>query len=197
MLLPEPAGLCCHKVTEGETGFDGLIGSLPAEMDVLFYGGTFEGAPLLSALRGSGRPRLFAAGDGCWDRLNFLDPAGGAAEEGEGVLVLSARPEPGVVPGSLEMIARYEQRFGPVVNCAVNAYDATAATLDALQDAAARHRPLDRAALLDALRRSEHRGMAYPEPVCWDDKGDNTAAVTALHVVRGGRFVQTALVRKG
>lgn len=186
-----------HEVTEGETNFNGLVGSLPAEMDALFYGGTYEGAPLLSALRGSGRPQLFAAGDGCWDRLNFLDPAGRAAEEGEGVLVLSACPEPGVAPGSLDMIMRYEQRFGPVVNYAVNAYDATALTLGALRDAAARHWPLDRAALADALRRSEHRGVAYPEPVRWDDKGDNTVAVTALHVVRGGRFVQTALVRKG
>jgi branched-chain amino acid transport system substrate-binding protein len=192
------AVLARHEVAEGETRFDALIGSLPAEMDVLFYGGTYEGAPLLSALRRRGLTQLFAAGDGCWDRPNFLDPAGGAAEEGEGVLILSACPEPGVVPGAAEAAARYERRFGPVLNYAVNTYDATALTLAALRDAiAARGTSPGRAAVLDALRRAEWRGVAYPDPVRWDGRGDNGAAVTALHVVRGGRFVQVALVPRG
>lgn len=123
------AVLARDEAAEGETRFDALADALPAEADVVFYGGTYEGAPLLSALRRRGRPLLFAAGDGCWDRPNFLDPAGAAAEAGEGVLVLSACPQPGTVPGAREMVARYERRFGPVVNYAVNAYDATALTL--------------------------------------------------------------------
>jgi branched-chain amino acid transport system substrate-binding protein len=187
------AVLSRHEVAEGETGFDALVKALPRETDVLFYGGTYEGAPLLAALRRHGRPQLFAAGDGCWDRPNFLDPAAGVAEEGEGVLVLSACPEPGVVPGAREMIARYERRFGPVLNYAVNAYDAAALTLAALRAAAGQAVP-DRAAVLEALRRAEHRGIATPEPVRWDGRGDNRAAVTALHIVRGGRFVQVAMV---
>jgi len=188
------AALSRHEVAEGETGFDALAESLPKEMDVLFYGGTYEGAPLLAALRRRGRPQLFAAGDGCWDRPNFLEPAGRAAEEGEGVLVLSACPEPGVVPGAREMIGRYERRFGPVVNYAVNAYDAAALTLAALRAAATGQTVPDRGAVLEALRRAEHRGIAYPEPARWDGRGDNRAAVTALHVVRNGRFVQVAMV---
>lgn len=186
------AVLARREVAEGETRFDALVAALPAETDVLFYGGTYEGAPLLSALRRTGRTPLFAAGDGCWDRPNFLDPAGPAAEAGEGVLVLSACPQPGVVPGAREMVARYERRFGPVLNYAVNAYDAAALTLAALRDAAA-----SREAVLEALRRTEWRGVAYPGPVRWDGKGDNLAAVTALHVVRGGRFAQVAMVPKG
>ncbi|KGM34956.1 branched-chain amino acid ABC transporter substrate-binding protein [Inquilinus limosus] len=187
--------LARHEVAEGETRFDALADALPADTDVVFYGGTYEGAPLLSALRRRGRPQLFAAGDGCWDRPNFLDPAGAAAEAGEGVLILSACPQPGEVPGAREMVARYERRFGPVLNYAVNAYDAAALTLAALNDAAAVATP-DRDAVLAALRRAEWRGIAYPDPVRWDAKGDNRAAATALHVVRDGRFVQVALVRK-
>ena len=186
-----------HEVTEGQTSFDALVAALPGAMDVLFYGGTYEGAPLLTALRRRGRTELFATGDGCWDRPNFLDVAGRSAEEAEGVLVLSACPEPGVVPGAREMVARYERRFGPVVNYAVNAYDSAALILRALRAAAQQTGRLpNREALVAAIRLMEAQGVAYPDPVRWDANGDNRAAVTALHRVRDGRFVQVAMVPK-
>jgi len=64
----------------------------------VFYGGTFEGAPLLKALRKSGFSQLMATGDGCWDIINFLEPGGHFAEMGEGVLVLSASAAAGDEP---------------------------------------------------------------------------------------------------
>jgi branched-chain amino acid transport system substrate-binding protein len=45
-----------------------------------------------------------------------------------------------------------------------------------------------------AIRGMCFRGIAYEEPVEWDDRGDNLAAVTALHIVAGGRFRQVALI---
>jgi hypothetical protein len=50
-----------------------IVGGLPEDIDVVFYGGTFEGAPLLRALRKGGRDHLFAAGDGCWNVPTFLN----------------------------------------------------------------------------------------------------------------------------
>jgi branched-chain amino acid transport system substrate-binding protein len=67
--------LATHAVREGETAFGELVRQFPADMDVIFYGGTFEGALLLRDLRDAGMAQLFAAGDGCWDVGNFLAPA--------------------------------------------------------------------------------------------------------------------------
>ncbi|WP_280971141.1 MULTISPECIES: ABC transporter substrate-binding protein [unclassified Bradyrhizobium] len=183
--------LSCHRVEEGETKFEALVEQLPRGIDILFYGGTFEGAPLLRTMRTRGRDVLLATGDGCWDRVNFLEPAGAAAEAGEGVLVLSACPEIGRVQGSREFAARYEQRFGQIGNYAVNAYDAAKLLISAIRTVGRR---ADRASVGDAIRHTEWRGIAYPEPVRWDEKGDNVSAVTALHVVKNHRFSQVALI---
>ena len=54
-------------VEEGTTEFGGLVGSFPKNIDLVFYGGTFEGAPLLKAMRAAKLRHLLATGDGCWD----------------------------------------------------------------------------------------------------------------------------------
>jgi branched-chain amino acid transport system substrate-binding protein len=46
-----------------------------------------------------------------------------AATQGEGVLVLSAAPAVGRVPGSAEFAARYQARYRPIATYAVNSYD--------------------------------------------------------------------------
>jgi branched-chain amino acid transport system substrate-binding protein len=109
-----------HQVEEGKKDFLHLVDGLPNSMDVLFYGGTFEGAPILKAMRSRGLKQLFAAGDGCWDIRHFVEPSGVAAGEGEGVLILSACPEIGRVPGSLEFAKCYNLKHGPILNFAVN-----------------------------------------------------------------------------
>jgi branched-chain amino acid transport system substrate-binding protein len=184
-----------RQVREGKKDFAELVAMLPNEMDVLFYGGTFEGAPLLKAMRSSGLHQLMAAGDGCWDVRNFLEPASEAAEQGEGVLVLSACPEVGTVSGSPEFSARYERQFGPIRNYAVNSFDATMMLLSALRTVAASTSACpNRRQILEAMRQAEYQGIAYSEPVRWDAKGDNSSAVTALHIVKGRKFRQVALV---
>jgi branched-chain amino acid transport system substrate-binding protein len=182
-----------HVVAEGTRDFAALVAALPRDIDAVFYGGTFEGAPLLIALRAAGRNALFATGDGCWDVGNLLEPAGEAATAGEGVLVLSACPELGVVEGAREFAARYARRFGAIRNYAVNAYDSAMLVLAAIRKA--RH-PVNRHEVLAALCATEHRGIAYPDPIRWDRRGENRAAVTALHVIRDGRFHQVALIKK-
>jgi branched-chain amino acid transport system substrate-binding protein len=182
------------SVEEGDTAAEDLIATLAVDYDVLFYGGTFEGAGLVRAMRAAGHGQLFAAGDGCWDGLNFLQPAGSAAEAGEGCLVLSATPELGVVPGSLKVAARYERRFGPINNYALNTYDATMMLLTAIATARTGHSRISRTEVTAALRAAPHHGVAYQEPSSWNPAGDNRAAVTALHVVRHGRFAQVDCV---
>jgi hypothetical protein len=65
-----------HRVSEGREDFVALVNGFPEEADLVFYGGTFEGAPLLKEMRTQRYMQLFAAGDGCWDIGNFLVPAG-------------------------------------------------------------------------------------------------------------------------
>jgi hypothetical protein len=65
-----------HRVSEGRDNFVALVNGFPEEADLVFDGGTFEGAPLLKEMRTQRYMRLFAAGDGCWDIGNFLVPAG-------------------------------------------------------------------------------------------------------------------------
>ncbi|MEI9417153.1 hypothetical protein [Mesorhizobium sp. Cs1321R2N1] len=94
------------SVDEGHREFPYLVSGFPSQADLIFYGGIYEGAPLLRAMGAAGDKRLLAIGDGCWDVANFLRPAGGAAEQGEGVLVLSGCPEKGHVAGAFARIMR-------------------------------------------------------------------------------------------
>jgi len=119
-------------VKEGERDFRSLIRQLPKDFDLVFYGGTFEGAPLLKAIRADGYEQLMATGDGCWDQPNFLISAGDAAEIGEAVLVLAASSAIGDVNGSLEFSKKYERQYGPVINYALNAYDTACLLLDTI-----------------------------------------------------------------
>src|SRR5215470_465854 len=111
------------KVTVGQKEFQGLLAELPKDFDVLFFGGIAEAAPVLKEMRTAGLNQLFACGDGCWDVKTFIAPAQGAATQGEGVLVLSAAPALGRVPGSAEFAQRYQARYGPIANYALNSYD--------------------------------------------------------------------------
>jgi branched-chain amino acid transport system substrate-binding protein len=121
-------------VPVGERDFANLVNAFPKDFDMVFYGGAFEGAALLKAMRRAGLRQLFAAGDGCWDTVNFLEPAGYDAAAGEGILVLAATPAFGRVGGSEAFAKRYEQRFGPIINYAVNSYDSTRLLLQAIQE---------------------------------------------------------------
>jgi branched-chain amino acid transport system substrate-binding protein len=183
-----------QTIATGERDFRELLDRLPQDFDFLFYGGMFEGAPILRAMRDAGLEQLFASGDGCWDAIGFLEPTGAAATTGEGVLVLSASPEIGRVPGAREFAERYAHRHGPITNYAVNSYDTTRFLLLAIEVAAkatSRTQP-SRTEMIDAIRRIAFRGIAYADSVEWDAKGDNLAAVTALHVIQNGAFHQVA-----
>jgi branched-chain amino acid transport system substrate-binding protein len=95
----------------GQTDFRPTVAALPNGFDVLFFAGIAEAA------------QLFACGDGCWDVKGFVARAEAAATQGEGVLVLSAAPAVGRVPGSAEFAARYQARYRPIATYAVNSYD--------------------------------------------------------------------------
>ncbi|RWC46228.1 branched-chain amino acid ABC transporter substrate-binding protein [Mesorhizobium sp.] len=182
-----------RTVREGSRDFDPLVASLRADFDLLFYGGSFEGAFILRAMRRAGLHQLFASGDGCWDAVNFLEPAGETATLGEGVLVLSATPEVGRVAGSSDFAARYATLFGPIGNYAVNSYDSVRVLIAAIRDAITETKGNpSRRDVLTAMRKLRFKGIAYSDPVQWDEKGDNLAVVTALNVVENGRFRQVA-----
>jgi branched-chain amino acid transport system substrate-binding protein len=180
-------------IDEGEREFGRLVAGLPADLDLFFYGGSFEGADLLRAIRAAGRAHCFATGDGCWDVANFLEPAAEAATAGEGVLVLAASAAVGRVPGSGEFAEQYTRRHGPIVNYALNSYDATRVLLLAIDRAAtAKGAFPDRAEVVAAMRDVRFQGVAYSRLLEWDAKGDNRASVTVLNVVDHHRFREIA-----
>jgi branched-chain amino acid transport system substrate-binding protein len=180
-----------EKIAVGQRDFDSLLDKLPEQFDVLFYGGAFEGAYLLKTMRRRGMTQLFAAGDGCWDLTSFLQPAGEAANQGEGVLVLSATPSGDRMQG---FAARYGSRYGPITNYAVNSYDATRVLLASIHTAGQRDGiPPGRRSVTAVLRTSHFQGIAYERPVRWDEKGDNLSAVTALYTAEAGAFRQVAI----
>jgi len=180
-------------IEEGTTEFAKVVDQLSESWDVVFYGGTFEGAPLLKALRSAQRPELFATGDGCWDLTNFLEPTGAYANTGEGVLVLSATPEVGQVTGTQSFSERDAARHGRIGNYAVNSYDATRVLLAAIKGAAIQSQSLPpREAIADCLRASVFQGIAYREPIRWNTQGENVSAITALHVAMTDGFKQVA-----
>jgi branched-chain amino acid transport system substrate-binding protein len=180
-------------VRVGERDFRALVGSLPSDFDLLFFGGIAEAAPLLKQMREAGLNQLFACGDGCWDVKGFIQPSAGAATRGEGVVVLSAAPAVGWVPGSREFAERYTKRYGPIANYAPNSYDAARLLLAAIEQAPrAAGGPPSRADVLAAVRSQRFQGIAYARPVEWDARGDNKGAVIFLNVVEGDHFKEIA-----
>jgi branched-chain amino acid transport system substrate-binding protein len=184
-------------VTVGQQDFRPTVTALPKGFDVLFFAGIAEAAPLLKEMRAQGLTQRFACGDGCWDVKGFIARAEGATAQGEGVLILSAAPAIGQVPGSTQFASRYQARFGPIANYAVNSYDSARLVLLAIETAAKQKGGLPtRPEVLAALRALSFQGIAYARPVTWDAKGDNKAAVIFLNVVEGDRFKEIGSVSR-
>jgi branched-chain amino acid transport system substrate-binding protein len=178
-----------QSVSVGQTNFDSLLSALPADFDVVFFAGIREGALILKSMRERGMSQLFACGDGCWDVKGFIVPAAGAAEQGEGVRILSAAPVLGLVPGSTEFAAAYTAQYGPINNYAANSYDSARVLLAATEAAAKAKLALpNRSDVVATLKGLSFQGIAYAEPITWDAKGDNKAAVIFVNVVAGDRF---------
>jgi len=184
-------------VKVGDRDFQALLGGLPPDFDVMFFGGIAEAAYLLRQMRERGLNQLFACGDGCWNVKGFIQPAAGAATKGEGVLVLSAAPAIGRVPGSAAFAERYAKRFGPIANYAVNSYDSARLVLSAITQAASTKGGLPtRGDVVAAVRKLQYQGIAYARPVAWDAKGDNTAAVIFVNVVESDRFKEVGEITR-
>jgi len=184
-------------VKVGDRDFQPLLAGLPASFDVLFFGGIAEAPYLLRQMRERGLNQLFACGDGCWNVKGFIQPAGEAATKGEGVLVLSAAPAVGRVPGSAAFAERYVKRFGPIANYAVNSYDSARLVITAITQAASAKGGLPtRGDVVSALRKLHYQGIAYSRPVEWDAKGDNVAAVIFLNIVERDRFKEVAEITR-
>jgi branched-chain amino acid transport system substrate-binding protein len=177
-------------VPEGVKDLTELVRRFPRDFDVLFYGGTFEGASLLKAVRSAGLPQLMATGDGCWDNENFLLPAQDVVEKDEGVLVLSASNAVGDIEGSERFAAAYKGRYGDLVNYALNSYDCAGILLQAIEAAVASGNKAipDRKVVREAVKAIRFKGLANGNWTRWDAKGDNMGAVTRLYRVRNGRF---------
>jgi branched-chain amino acid transport system substrate-binding protein len=185
-------------VKVGDRDFQALLAGLPPDFDVLFFGGIAEAAYVLKQMRDKGLNQLFACGDGCWNVNGFIQPAEGAATRGEGVIVLSAAPAVGRVPGSGAFAERYTKEFGPIANYAVNSYDAARLVLVAIRRAADAKGGLPtRTDVMSALRTLRYQGIAYARPVEWDTKGDNMAAVIFLNRVEGGQFKEIGEITGG
>jgi len=187
-----------RTVKVGDRDFQPVLAGLPPDFDVLFFGGIAEAAYVLKQMRERGLNQLFACGDGCWNVKGFIQPAEGAATRGEGVIVLSAAPAVGRVPGSAAFAERYTKRFGPIANYAVSSYDAARLVLLAIERAANPKGGLPaRTDVMGALRNLRYQGIAYARPVEWDSKGDNVAAVIFLNTVEGDRFKEIGEITRG
>jgi branched-chain amino acid transport system substrate-binding protein len=186
-----------QSVKVGDRDFRPLLDALPADFDVLMFGGIAEAAPLLKQMRERGINQLFACGDGCWDVKGFIQPAEGAVLKGEGVRVLSAAPAVGRVPGSTEFAERYRAHYAPIANYAPSSYDSARLLIQAIETAAkARNGLPGRDEVVRAMHALKVQGIAYARPVEWDAKGDNKAAVIFVNVVEGDRFKEIAEVSR-
>jgi len=184
-------------VTVGQKDFQPTVAEFPPSFDMVFFAGIAEAAPLLKELRARGLQQRFACGDGCWDVKGFIARSDGTATQGEGVLILSAAPSIGRVPGSSEFAARYQAKYGPIANYAVNSYDSARLILFAIETAAKAKGGLPtRDEVIAALRGLRFQGIAYARPVTWDAKGDNSAAVIFLNVVEGDHFKEIGEVSR-
>ena len=177
------------SVKVGDQNFTEFVKGWPKDFDVVFFAGIREGALILKEMRAQGLTQLFSCGDGCWDTKAFILAAEGAATKGEGVLVLSAAPALGSVPGSAEFAARYTAKYGPINNYAASSYDAARMLMTAIAEAA-KGKPTtpSRTEVVTALRTMTFQGIAYVKPVRWTEKGDNTAAVIFVNVVEHDHF---------
>jgi branched-chain amino acid transport system substrate-binding protein len=171
-------------IKAGDKDFRAVLGTIPRETQVIYFGGYPADASLLAQqAKEVGLDVLIAGGDGLYDP-DFLQ--GGQAVEGA-ILTASAGNPTG---GAQEFLDKYSASYGEPSGYGLLEYNASRLVLQALstvQDA-------NRKAVVAALRTTSYQPVEGGEPIKFDDKGDNVNAQVHVFTVTNDTFQESAVL---
>lgn len=169
-------------VTQGEKDYRPVLTAVrPSDPEVLFYGGIYPEAILLTKqMRELGMKTVFMSGDGVWAKA-FIDIAGKAAEGS----FITFTPDQTKIKEAREVIRRHKEKFGTEVG-AYTVYSYVAATL--LFEAIATIQSTDSIKIADHIRRTKWKTALGP--IQFDKKGDVLVSPYVIWEVKDGKFVE-------
>lgn len=149
--------------------------------DLIYFGGVYaDGGLVVRQARDLGIKATFFSGDGVIDP-EFIRIAGADAAEGT---LLTFTPDQHKIAAAVEVIKRYEEKYGEVGPYSIYSYAAAQILLEGIQKAGG----AEGAKVAEAIR-----GMGHETPLGmlrFDEKGDITDSPYVVWVTKGGKFEQ-------
>jgi branched-chain amino acid transport system substrate-binding protein len=174
-------------IKAGDKDFRAVLGTLPKETQVVYFGGYPSDAALLAQQAEEiGLDVVLAGGDGLYDP-DFLK--GGDAVEAS-ILAASA----GIPSGGAEaFLTAYEEQYGEPSGYGLLEYNAARLVIKAMRDA----EELTRQGVIDSLRTVSYVPVQGGDPIAFDPKGDNKNAQVHVFVVKEQDFAEVAVIKPG
>ncbi|MCU1614478.1 MAG: amino acid/amide transporter substrate-binding protein family [Frankiales bacterium] len=171
-------------IKAGDKDFRAVLGTIPHETQVVYFGGYAADASLLAQqAKEVGLDVVIAGGDGLYDP-DFLK--GGQAVEG-GILTASAGNPTG---GAQDFLDKYSANYGQPSGYGLLEYNAARMVLQALSNV----HDVNRKAVVAALRTISYEPVEGGAPIKFDDKGDNVNAQVHVFTVTNGTFQESAVL---
>jgi branched-chain amino acid transport system substrate-binding protein len=154
--------------------------------DALYYGGVQQAAVKLARQAYEIMPKVHKLGsDGIYD-LSFPEQAG--KEAAEGWWASNASPDMLDDPKAQEWINKYKSKFKrDPTNYAITSYNGVFVIADAVSRVAKTGKPVTRAAVRDAIEKTDLKGTLQG-PISYDANGDIKTKTVALYQVKDGKF---------
>lgn len=170
-------------IKAGDKDFRAVLGTLPKDTEVIYFGGYPADAALLAKQASEvGLKAIIAGGDGLYDP-DFLK--GGQAVD-KAVLASSAGK-----PNDQNFITAYKAKFGEPSGYGLQEYNTARLVLQALKSAKDKTRP----AVMEALHGITYSPTDGGDPVVFDTKGDNKNAQVHIFVVKSGDFSEVDVIK--
>lgn len=177
----ETRGLTILKsaaIKAGDKDFRAVLGTIPQDTEVIYFGGYPADAALLAQqAREVGLDAVLAGGDGLYDPDLFQ---GGEAVEGTVLTASAGNP----TAEAQDFIDAYSAEYGEPSGYGLLEYNAARLVLQALEEAGG----TDREAVIESLHAVSYTPIQGGAPIEFDEAGDNENAEVHIFTVTSGEF---------
>jgi len=171
-------------IKAGDKDFRAVLGTIPNDTEVIYFGGYPSDASLLAQqAKEVGLDVIIAGGDGLFDP-DFLQ--GGEAVEGAILTASAGTP----TDEAQEFLDKYSADYGQPSGYGLLEYNAGLMVLDALSQA----EDVDRAAVVEALKATSFEPVEGGDAFEFDDNGDNVNALVHVFTIASGEFDEIAVL---
>lgn len=181
--------LAVETVNPGDKDFSGVLSKIkPLNPDLIYYGGEYPEASLISSqAKQAGIRAPLIGGDGLVDKT-YIDVAGAAAE---GDLATNVGPDASTLPSARSFIEAYNAAGfkDPPSAYGALAYDAANAVIAALAKVLPGKPAIDAAVRQEVIRAIQQTNLeGVTGKVAFDQYGDAVTKLLTVYKVTGGEF---------